>query len=190
MNRRALFFALLALVASLFVVFMMASSAISQPATVQQMGKYQDKPEFGVIHLRTKLGSIKAIDGEGRLEISFTGTLLITNLEGKSTFSGDIREEYNKHGRACYTGKGTAVIEGKWRGIQFFGSDMNCTWFGRGFIRVTGEFDENLQTGDYWYENPSEKRAFPNANVKSDVVPDPRRPVKSDIVPKPRKHKD
>lgn len=143
-----------------------AAPNFAQSATPAQMGKFAGRTDMDILHMATKIGSFKIIDGEGRLEFSFKGTLLVSKLDGQMTIlSGSLRKEYDKNQRAVYTGKGTVVIEGKWRGVQWFGDDMNATYWGKGVCRITGEFDRNLETGFYWYRDPAKKMPFPSSTV-------------------------
>lgn len=153
------------------IVASMANYA--QPATPEQKGNYANKSDYGVFHMQTNLGSFKIIDGEGRIEFTFAGTVLLTkHTEGEmKVLSGKLRKEYDKNGRAVYTGSGKLLVTGKWRGLQWFGSDMTGVWYGKGFARITGEFDKNLNTGSYWYEDPSKKMPFPSSSVISLAIP-------------------
>lgn len=138
----------------------------AQQASAVQMGKFAGRSDMDTLHMSTKIGSFKIIDGEGRLEFTFKGTLLVSKLEGQlTTLAGNLRKEYDKNNRAVYTGGGTVAIEGKWRGVQWFGSDMTATYWGKGVCRITGEFDRNLETGYYWYRDPAKKKPFPSSNV-------------------------
>jgi hypothetical protein len=171
------------------VAGMMAATLVNfaQKATPEQMGSFAGKEGLGTFHMQTKLGSFKLIDCEGRLDVKFSGTLLVSQLEGGTmqVLEGKLRKEYDKSGRAVYTGAARIVVSGKWRGIQWFGSDMNATFYGRGFARITGEFDRNLKTGDYWYED-GEKMAFPSSSVMSMPVPQANYGADTKLKPTPR----
>lgn len=123
---------------------------------------------FGTVFMHTNIGSFrimgtqdfqsaKRIRAEGRVEVVFTGTVLINDLKGKVITSGSIRKEYDKHGRTAYFGKGKLIIEGEFWAVQFFGTKMDARWTGWGIARMYGEFDENLETGFYWFDNAPKK---------------------------------
>lgn len=160
----------------------------AQTATPAQMGSYANRTDFGTMHLQTNLGSFKSIDGEGRLEVKFSGTLLLTkHTDGKiDVISGSLRKEYDKNQRTIYTGTASVVITGKWRGIQWFGKDMVATWWGKGAMRITGEFDRNLKTGDYWYDKKEEALPFPASTLMSLFLPKPNYGADPNIVPQGR----
>lgn len=115
-------------------------------------------PTYGELHLQTNIGSFKLIDGVGRVEISFTGSMLVSRLKGKVTPSAGIRKEYDSKDKQVYHGSGSIVIDGEFRGIQWFGTNMKGIWRGRGVARITGEFDQNLETGYYWYAKDPSRR--------------------------------
>lgn len=173
---------------------MVAAPNVAQVATAEQMGPFAGRSGFGTLHLQSRLGSFKSIDGEGRLSVRFTGTLLVTNLrDGRMTVrSGRLRKEFDEGGRQVYTGTADVVIDGKWRGVQWFGRDMRAVWWGRGFMRVSGEFVRNpqtgkLETGDYWYNNPEEKMAFPSSNLITLTLPQATMGVDPNVRPRGRR---
>jgi hypothetical protein len=51
---------------------------------------------------------------------------------------------------------------------------MAGTWYGAGQIRITGEFDKDLKTGEYWFEDPEDKGLW-GTNMQQITVP-PLRP--------------
>ena len=57
--------------------FMLAAIASTQAATPEQMGKAGKRTNYGTLHMQTRLGTIRSIDGEGRFEMTFTGSLLV-----------------------------------------------------------------------------------------------------------------
>jgi len=149
-----------------------AAWASAQPASAAQRAGVQQRPDFATLHLRTRLGSFKIVPAGdtpamGRFEMTFTGTVLVHNVNGKLEVSGKLRLEYNNHGRKVFTGTGRIVVTGEWRSMQWFGSDMEAVWYGRGLIRVSGEFDRNLDTGEYWYDDPKQKYYwYPGASME------------------------
>jgi hypothetical protein len=116
------------------------------------------------------------IDGEGRVEVSFKGTILISRLVGEAIPTGNIKLEHETPDkqRRLYSGQGTFVISGKWRAVQWFGSDMRLRWNGKGIIRITGEFDRNLETGRYWYDEPDKWQPLPSTSMITLTVPQQR----------------
>lgn len=155
--------------------------AMGQPATPAQRGTVQPSADYGTLHLQTKLGSFKLLDGQGRVEISFTGTMLLNKADGKVEISGKLRKEFEGNGRVVYSGTGKVVVTGKWRGIQWFGRDMTAVWYGAGAARLAGEFDKDLNTGKFWYDDPTKKEdwsatgtftiTLPNRYAQPDVKP-------------------
>ena len=139
--------------------------ALAQKAAPEQMGRFGDKPGYGTLHLNTHLGSFKILPGEGRLDASFTGTFLVSGLKGDLTTEGSLTKEYEGMGRTVYHGTGRIVLEGQWRAAQWFGTDLNATWFGSGIIRIIAEFDKDLKTGEYWYNDPDDKGVWPNSLI-------------------------
>ncbi|MBX3111493.1 MAG: hypothetical protein KF857_05730 [Fimbriimonadaceae bacterium] len=165
-----------------------AGSAHAQAATPEQMGDFAGKPGMAVMHLQTNLGSFKVIDGKGRIDVTFTGTVLVTKYNGKELqVSGKVRKEYDKNGRTLFTGTGRIVASGEWRGFQWFGKNMSAVWYGSGAIRLAGEFDRNFKTGDYWYDNAEEKQAFPATSVLTVYLPKPDFQGNQTAVPRERK---
>ena len=136
--------------------------AAAQRATPEQKGSIEGGENYATMHMRSNLGSFKIIPATddrgnpdaGRLEFSFTGTVLISKLDGKATVSDGLRKEFDDMDRVVYHGTGSIVIEGKWRAVQWFGGDMEAVWYGRGIARVVGEFDRNLETGELWFDDP------------------------------------
>ena len=141
----------------------------------------------GILHFVSNLGSFRTIDGSGRMEFEFKGTVLVGRLEGKATPTGTLRLEYDKNGRQIYTGSGRLVIEGKWRAVQWFGSNMRGVWWGKGAMRLVGDFDKKLQTGDYWYDRPDERASWPANGTTTLWLPKPGYGADADVVPKERK---
>ena len=140
------------------------------------MGKAGKRTNYGTLHMQTRLGTIRSIDGEGRFEMTFTGSLLVSKLDGDLKVTGNVRKEFDRKGRVCYTGTGKMVAEGKWRTIHWFGRDMKAVWYGKGMANISGEFSRDpktgkLVTGDYWYNDPTQKQAFPNAALQPVVLP-------------------
>jgi hypothetical protein len=118
-------------------------------------------PDFGALNLQTNVGSFRITGtkdpAEGRLEIQFTGSVLVSQLDpnGTVTASEGLIKEYDARDRKVYFGSGKLVVEGKFRKFQWFGRDMQARFVGKGIFLMYGEFDKNLDTGTYWYDgNP------------------------------------
>jgi len=110
-----------------------------------------------MIFLDSKVGSFKIVGGSptappvGRLEVSFTGTLLVSDAVGKVEVSGNLKKEYDHHKKVAYHGTGKVIVDGKFFSAQWFGRDMTASFKGTAIVRVYGEFDKDLNTGKYWY---------------------------------------
>lgn len=141
---------------TLSLAFALLTPAFAQKASPEQMGKFQNKPGYGTLHLQSNLGSFKIIPGQGRIEVNFTGTFLVSGLKGTQTVTGDVKKEFEGMDRIVYHGTGKIVVEGEWRSLHWFGSDMNAVWYGSGAIRISGEFDKDLKTGTFWYDDPED----------------------------------
>jgi hypothetical protein len=117
-----------------------------------------DVPESGTMTFESRLGSFVLIDGRGRLEITFRGTFLLQGYEGAPpVIEGTVRKEYEGYGRSVWFGTGRAVLDGKWRKVQWFGGDMKATWTGAGLARFFGEYDSESRTGFYQYEGEARR---------------------------------
>lgn len=104
-----------------------------------------DQVNPGTMLLKTQLGSFQ-LEGEGTVEMTFRGTLLIERLDGAVTVVGqnkpdDIRLEFEGYDRKVWFGRGKAVIRGKFRRLQWFGGDLDAVWRGKGLAYVFGEYD-------------------------------------------------
>jgi hypothetical protein len=152
---------------------------------------FAQKERYGTLHLTTKVGSFKILGvadkpAEGHIEISFTGTLLI-NGSPKVAPSGNLRVEFSnpKRKQVAYHGTGKLVIDGKYNAIQWFGRDMNAVWNGFGVVRLVGEFDKDLNTGEFWYsDNPEDRRSW---GGQLNERPNPGRPMTDfTVLPKAR----
>lgn len=139
---------------------LLLTPAFAQKATPEQMGSAGQQDGMEVMHFQSNLGSFKIIPGKGHLECSFQGTFLISNLKGTHTVTGDVVNEYAGMDRTVYHGRGHVSVDGEWRALQWFGSDMTATWYGAGQIRLTGEFDRNLNTGEFWFDDPGDRQPW------------------------------
>jgi len=113
---------------------------------------------YNGVNFETKVGSFKLLGSdpalvEGKLDFNFKGTVLISNLEAGSKVSvgGDVRKEYetDDKDKVLYFGNGKITITGRFRAVQFFGQNLKGRFFGWGIFRFYGEFDKNLDTGNY-----------------------------------------
>jgi hypothetical protein len=146
--------------------------------------------DHGTMLFRSNVGSFKMAGSddrpaEGRVEFTFTGTVLVIG-EPKVEVSGNVRSEYRnqEYKRQVYNGTGKIVIEGKFDAIQFFGRNVSGSWKGWGLVRFFGEFDKNLNTGDYWYpEKPNDK--FPWGNYGSTAHNPKQLDAMQQVQPKP-----
>ncbi len=166
------------LVSAIVLVAPMWLAAQGAPAKGSQPYSFNPaNPNYGTLHMQTTLGSFKLLPkddlAEGRVEMSFAGTLLLVQAKGDIQISSGLRKEYEGHGRQVYFGRGTAVIEGRFRAIQWFGRDLKAKWIGDGVARLYGEFDEKLSTGVYYYDNPSEPRAWGTFGTQA-ILPEPQ----------------
>lgn len=159
---------------TLLLAFFVAAMGWSQPATPAQKAGVPADDAFGIIHYQTRLGSFKIIDGQGRVEFDFKGTVLVSKLDGTLSVTGAVRKEYDKHDRVIWTGSGHVVAVGKWRGLQWFGKDLKGFWFGAGMIRLSGEYDREQKTGEYWYENSAKVNFWPGGSTIDVPVPEVR----------------
>ncbi len=156
-----------------------ASLAIAQGTPAPSTKPVAD-PAYGLAFFESQVGSFKLLPGgevsaQGKLEFSGNGTFLVSRLQkgGTVTTTGTIKMEHNdvKANKQVYFGRGSVVIQGKFGAVQFFGKEIKAKFNGFGFVRLYGEFDKNLNTGEYWYEG-DKHRAWGNSGM-SFVVPNP-----------------
>ena len=167
---------------SLGLATLLLTPAFAQKPTPEEMGGLGEREDYGIMHFNSNLGSFKTIPGKGRMEVSFTGTFLVSGLQGTHSVSGDLVKEFEGMERVLYHGTGTITVEGEWRALQWFGSNMTGTWYGAGQIRLTGEFDRDLNTGEYWFDDPGEK--FPwSTNMQQFGIPRQRIGLRPGEVP-------
>lgn len=118
------------------------------------------------------IGSFKLLQGgsniKGRVNLNCKGSVLITGFDPaktKVTTNGFAKQFSTKEGsRVVYHGAGNIVIDGEFRAIQWFGTDLSGDIKAEtALIRLFGEYDKNLKTGLYWYEAaPDYKRDWMN----------------------------
>jgi hypothetical protein len=160
-----------------------ASVLLAGAALFAQSGSSAAPPkpqEIGNAHLWAEVGSFK-LEGNGTVDIKFTGTLLVSQAEGQPmpevTVSGNIRKEFEsaEMGRRAWFGSGTAKVTGAWRHLTVFGKSMDAKWRGAGIAIVYGEFDAKGETGFITVDG-SEPFAWMNAGMTFHVpaASDPR----------------
>ncbi len=161
--------------------------AFAQPATPAEMGSFAGRTDLGIVRFQTRLGSFRIINGEGRLEFAFTGTLMLSRVEGDYQVSGRLRKEWDKNDRVIYTGTGRVVVTGKWRAVQWFGRDLRGQMFGGGTMRLAGEFDRDQRTGEYWFEDPTIKQFWPAGTTFDILVPNRTAGMNPNVRPRQRR---
>ncbi|MBL8049397.1 MAG: hypothetical protein JNJ45_12025 [Chthonomonas sp.] len=165
----------------------MAALANAQPASAVQMGKFAGKKDFDILHMHTKIGTFKLINGQGRADISFSGSMLVSGYKGDPlVVQGNLRKEFDRDGRTVYFGKGRIILSGSWRAVQWFGQDMQGVWFGNGVIRMRGEFDKDMNTGEYWFKDPKDLFYFPSMGTIDVPLPYKPPPSAKGVTPKKR----
>jgi hypothetical protein len=127
-----------------------------------------EKPAYGNFFFETKIGSFRMLEfnddsmPEGHFEMNFTGSVLVDTSEAvkhprglQTTIKteGSIKSEVDYHGRKLFHGTGKIIVDGGWHALQWFGRDMSGKFTGSGVFRLSGEFDKNLETGYYWYDD-------------------------------------
>lgn len=163
-------------------------------ASAQGMGRPTGS---GDLYFQSNLGSFKLLGNDqepevtGTLTFSFTGTVLISGTTSEPTVTGNVIKEYDSTDmykkeladpnlkadallfmKRAYHGTGSISITGPLRAVEWFGSDMKGHFVGRGIMRITGEFDKNLNTGTYYFaDNPSKVNYWPANNLMEIVVP-------------------
>lgn len=153
-------------------------AAVAQPANALQRGPVPITDGYGTMNFQTKLGSFRLIDGEGKVDFTFKGTVMVSKLndaEGFGSdvlFTGNVKKEYEGMDRVIYHGEGRCVVVGKWRAVQWFGSNMKGFWYGKGMARFVGEFDRDLNTGQFWYEDPEKRFNWFATGVYDAPLPD------------------
>lgn len=164
------------------------SPAFGQKATVEQMGAFGPNPGYGTLHLKTNLGSFRVMPGdplgkaEGRFELVFKGAVLVSQLDGTIDVGPGVVKEFDAKDRQVYHGSGRIVVSGKWRALQWFGDGLDAVWYGKGIIRLTGEFDKALSTGEYWFNDPENKGAWTTTGMEL-TVPERQIGVAEGVVP-------
>lgn len=123
------------------------------------------------LYMETTLGSFKVLNGRGKFAFSFSGTVLVSGLDGKANVTGNVKKEFDRDGRVAYFGSGSMEVTGTWRGLQWFGENMKATFTGEGKVRLFGEFDKNLNTGFYWYKSLPAKNVWYTSGIEAQLPP-------------------
>jgi hypothetical protein len=148
---------------SLGLVGVLAAQTPTPAATpaFPELKKFSDKP-YQTMNMQANLGSFKLINGEGQIVFRFSGTVMLNGYEGTAPkIEGNIKRELERFGRQVYFGTGTMTLEGKWRGIQWFGRDLTYfRWHGHGIARLVGEFDKDQNIGQYWYSDRTNDKKY------------------------------
>lgn len=133
----------------------------------------------GEAHFTTNIGSFKMLGFEkegcsGHFVMTGQGSLLVTGTDGPPDVTGNFRLEasFPEQKKWVYHGQGKLVLDGKWTSVQWFGTDLTGDFKGRAKLRITGEFDKNLNTGLYWTTDPKKKTYWP-ANSSMDMFVPP-----------------
>lgn len=131
----------------------------------------------GDMHFTTNIGSFKLLGMmdsgvSGHLELNCTGTVLVSGFDKPPVTKGfRLEYTYEPLKKYAYHGKGTLVLDGKWRSVQWFGTGLTGYFHGRGKFRLVGEFDKDLNTGLYWMNDPKDKKYWPANSVMEVLVP-------------------
>lgn len=140
---------------------------------------------FDHIFLESKIGSMKIVPpsdfASGHLVMNFEGTVLISGAQGTVNYEGNIKEEYvnEKYKKKVIHGKGKLILDGKFKGLQWFGKNLTADFKGEAIVRLYGEFDRELKTGLFWYEGaPDYKYDWTSQGWTAYVPqPEPARPA-------------
>ncbi len=159
--------------------------AVPQPATQEQRGALPVKDDYATLHFQTSIGSGRSIRSSGRLQVSFKGSIVIRELKGTAQLAGNLRKEFEKDGYISYFGQGTITLNGEWTSAYFFGTGIKGVWYGRGLMRVAGEFDQNLETGTYWYDDPTQKYFFPSSTTTLIELPQKAMQTRANLKARP-----
>jgi hypothetical protein len=162
--------ALIKLVVALGFATIVAVVALAQQGSYvpPDYTKMKVSSERDDVWFETNVGSFKILPRgdvlpSGDLTMSFSGSVLVSELNGTITPEGAVRREYHNKakGKEVWFGTGKLTIKGSFRAVQWFGRNLKAKFNGNGYMRLYGEFDKNLNTGNYWFD-PKEKRYWGN----------------------------
>lgn len=128
---------------------------LAQGGAPQPKASGQETAPFGHAEMQVGVGSFRLqrngrSTGEGRADLTFRGTVLLSQYQGKPVIiSGNVRKEYEGYGRVVYFGQGRIIIDGKFRAFQWFGGDMKCTFDGNAAMQFSGEYGGPTTGGGY-----------------------------------------
>jgi hypothetical protein len=161
------------------IAALMVAPAVAQ--TPEKLKKLEAEPLLtGKCWMKAKIGSFKITSpgdprAYGDIKMSFKGSVLIVNYEGKTPIvaTGNLRKEYeNKdRNRVMYFGQGTITLNGRMRAMQWFGTDLDMTWKGMGICRLQGKFDKDGNTGQYFLEGEKQPFWWPADSTLTFVLP-------------------
>jgi hypothetical protein len=146
-----------------------------RPARAQGMVRPEGP---GIFHFTTNIGSFKLLgsdekDVTGTLEMTARGTVLVSGVDKPPVTTGKLKLEkaYPELKKYAFHGQGTLKLQGTWRSVQWFGTDLTGVFNGRGKFRLVGEFDKQLNTGWFWTTDPKDKKYWPANSVVEYLVP-------------------
>lgn len=158
--------------AALALAAVVVAQTAKKPATPPAAPAPAVNPADKTLHFQSSVGSFKILPPSedpvtGTLTFNFTGTVLISDLQGTATPTGNVRKEYDnaEHHKTLYFGTGKMTVAGKFRSVQFFGRDVDGEFTGVGIMRLYGEFDRNLKTGYFWFD-PKDKKPWGNGGMQ------------------------
>jgi hypothetical protein len=121
------------------------------------LGQSLPVPGADLLKFSTNVGSLKILNQgptnpNGHLEMSFTGTILVSG-NPKMVLTGNVKKEYEDkpHHKSVFSGTGKIVIDGEFENLQWFGKNLTGSFKGHGYIRLYGDYDANLKTGTYTF---------------------------------------
>ncbi len=161
----------------------LAAAAIGAVGLLRAQGSPKPNPpakKYATMRLQSDIGSFWC-EGEGHVELTFRGTLLISDFQGSTlTVTGRVKKEWDKWGRqvwfAALDAQGRPaklVLDGKWRRLNWFGGDLNCTWHGAGLAMLFGEFSERTGSTGSIQVDDSEKRPWFTTGTTYHLPPGP-----------------
>lgn len=117
----------------------------------------------GTVFMQSHIGAFRLFNGKGTFHYDFDGTILMRDYKGKIRTSGNVRKEYDSHGRIAFFGKGSVDFTGTFDSFECFGKNMNGKWTGSGGFRLFGDYDKDLRTGWYWFDNDPTRHEWPTS---------------------------
>ena len=127
-------------------------------AVFASIGFAQQDPDNQLMDFESHLGAMRFFNANGRIKLTFKGTVLVRGFKGPLTVTSGLEKQYDAHGRVVYHGQGTLSLNGHWDSMQWFGQDMSGEWYGRGGFRLYGDYDKNLDTGWWWVDGDASRK--------------------------------